>query len=464
MKISTLPCVLCSIAALLAPAAVSAQSTTDQPGTTAQTPASPGPTDQVPASVRRGFHGLFGGPSDPARSSLDLRFSAFGAYDDDLLGAYTTTGVTPPGQQTSGMFGSTTAGLTFTQPGNRFSGGVDTDVSVSQYPSLNQTNGMYHADGNLTARLARNTRLSAAGDFSYAPEYRLGLFIDPASLTGAANPFQTVSTDYDLFRLKTLRAGGHVLVSQTIGHRASVDGYYNSNNVNYLNDSPLNYREQFAGARFVNRFSQHLALRAGYSYDTATYGVFPQPRRVHNLDLGVDYSRPLSRSRRTSVSFSSGSAILTGQDQLTGNTGKNTYYYFLANAALRHEIGRSWTAVGAYRRSVDWHEGFVQPFLSDGVNASLEGLISRRLHFTSSADYTFGTVGVSTEAGNDRYDSLSAQAGLEYGVSRTVAVFSRYVYYHYHFDSGVILDPRLRPTLERQGARVGVTVFVPVIR
>ena len=463
MKFSPLTRVLCSVAVLLVPVGASGQSTTEQPGQPAQSPGSPGPTDQAPAGVRRPFRGLFGGPADPTKSSLDLRFSAFGAYDDDLLAGYTGASTLPSAAQQSGMFGSTTAGLTYTRPGDRFAMGTNADVSASQYPSVNETIGMYRADGNLSARLTRTTRVIASGNFAYAPEYRLGLFVDPTTLSGSANPFQTVSTDYDLFHLKTFRSGGNVVISQALGRRATAEAYYDLGNVDYLHNSQLNYRDQVAGARFVNRFSQHLALRAGYAYDTATYGLVPGVRRIHNIDLGVDFSRPLSRSRRTTLSFSTGSAILTGPDQLTPGSNKNTYY-FVANAALRHEIGRTWTATGAYRRSVDWREGFVQPFLSDGVTGSLEGLISKKLHFTSSADYAFGTVGFSSVQEDNRYDSVSAQAGLEYAVSRTVAVFSRYVYYHYHFDSGVTLDPRLVPALDRQGARVGVTVLLPVVR
>jgi hypothetical protein len=464
MKFSPLPLVLCSVAVLLGPAGASGQTTTEQPGQAAQSPGTPGSTDQVPPEVRRPYRGLFGGPADPTKSSLDLRFSAFGGYDDDLLGGYTGGSTLPSAAQQSGMFGSTTAGLTYTKPGDRFAMGADADASVSQYPSLNETNGMYRADGNLSARLTRTTRLNAGGDLTYAPEYRLGLFVDPTSLTGSANPFQTVSTDYDLFRMNAFRSGGHFLLTQALGRRARLETFYNIANVDYANNNQLNYRDQVAGIRFVNRFSQRLALRAGYSYDTATYGLFPGTRRVHNVDLGVDYDRPLSRSRRTSISFSTGSAILTGQTEFSPTFDNKNVYWFTANAALRHEIGRTWTAIGGYRRSVDWREGFVQPFLSDGFTGSLEGLVSRRLRFTSSADYAFGTVGLSTVQGDNRYDSVSGQAGLEYSVSRTVAVFTRYVYYHYHFDSGVVLDPRLVPALDRQGARVGVTIFLPVVR
>jgi hypothetical protein len=49
-------------------------------------------------------------------------------------------------------------------------------------------------------------------------------------------------------------------------------------------------------------------------------------------------------------------------------------------------------------------------------------------------------------------------------MSRTLAVFARYLYYQYHFGSGVRLDPRLTPDFGRQGVSVGVEASVPIIR
>jgi hypothetical protein len=111
---------------------------------------------------------------------------------------------------------------------------------------------------------------------------------------------------------------------------------------------------------------------------------------------------------------------------------------------------------------VDFHEGFNDPFLSDAVTASYGGLLSRRLSFSSSADYAFGAVGL--EGDNNGYDSASASAGLQYALSRTLAVYARYVYYRYHFDSGVVLDPRFVPALDRQGVRVGLSASFPILR
>ena len=460
MKFSPTPLVVCAIAALLAPSAASGQTTAGQ----TPAPAAPPPQSSEPApeSVRRPFRGLFGAPADPrtSKQSLDLRLSAFGAYDDDLIAA-DSGGTVTTGYQQPGWYSGATAGVSYDRPGDRFNASLDGDAAVNRYPK--ETTTMYRAGGSASARLARYTRLTFGGDFVSAPQYRLGLFASPGSLTGLADPFGTVATDLDLFSLHAYRSSAQAALSQGLGRHASLQAFYSMYDVNYT-DSDFDYRSNSAGILFSDHLTQHLGFHLGYRYESADYAqiVTSRPRRIHNIDAGVDYGRALSVSRRTTLSFSTGSAIVRASDQFAVADNANFQFRLTGDATLRHEIGRTWTAALGYQRSVDWHEGFVDPFLSDSVNAQFGGFMSRRVRFDSSADYTFGHVGFGSA--NNAYDSGYATAGLEYALSRTLALFGRYVYYRYHFDSGVTLDPRFVPALDRQGVRFGINASFPIVR
>jgi len=144
-----------------------------------------------------------------------------------------------------------------------------------------------------------------------------------------------------------------------------------------------------------------------------------------------------------------------------GNGGTDLFYRVIGSADLTHETGRTWTTRLSYRRGIDFHEGFRDPFLSDAVSAGLNGFIARRVKFSSGADYAFGTVGVTGDSG---YSSAAANAGLGFALSRVGALFGRYVYYRYEFDRQVALDPRLARSFDRQGVRIGLTASVPVLR
>jgi hypothetical protein len=456
MRSRSTPLFVCAIVTLLAPRVVCAQTQ----------PASPPPsssTDPAPPEVRRPFRGLFGGPADPrSKQSLELTASAFGAYDTNVFAATTSQPVAPGAPQHPGWYTSANAGLSYARTGDRFTVNVDGDSALYRYLNPEHLSYMYRAGGGVSTRIGPRTHVAIAGDFSYAPQYRLGLFFNPSTLTGDANSFSSVVPDYDLFKLTSYRSSGEASVQQELGRRASLTGFYSVADVNYTN-SGNDYRYEAAGIHFSDRLTQHLGYHLGYSYNTAHYTVIGgvEPRRINNIDAGVDYGRALSFSRRTTLTFSTGSALVSG-GQLATSDSRSFQYRITGTAMLRHEIGRTWTTALGYRRGVDWREGFVDPFLSDAVTGTFGGLISRRLQFNSGADYAFGNVGFGSS--NNGYHSASAKAGLQLAMSRTLAVFARYVYYQYHFGSGVRLDPRLTPDFGRQGVSVGVEASVPIIR
>ena len=421
------------------------------------------PSDQpAPAEVRRPYRGLFGAPDDPSKQALTLSGSAFAAYDDDVL---SDGGSANPSFSNSGRgkYGGVSAGLEYSRPGRRASVGLTGDVGVNRYVAQDRTTTMYRTGGDVALRLTPRTTLSAGGSLAYAPTYRLGLFISPTSLTGSLDPFATVVPDYDLFSLEAYRTAASLRLSQSIGRRSSLDGWYSIMRVNYV-DEPLDYGSMGAGGRFTHRLTRNLGLRLGYSYDTAKYEARQslRPQRVHNIDAGVDYGRALSVSRRTKFSFSTGSAVLVRETPVSSTpTTNEVNYRIIGGADLTHEMGRTWTAQLAYRRGIDFREGFYDPFLTDGVSARLGGLFSPRLRFSSSVDYSFGSVGVGTSTG---FNSYSANAGLEVGLTRALALYGRYVYYAYDFDGQVALDPRFSRTLNRQGVRVGLSASIPLVR
>jgi hypothetical protein len=251
-------------------------------------------------------------------------------------------------------------------------------------------------------------------------------------------------------------------LAQSIGHRASIDAYYSLSNVDYINDA-FNYKSQSAGLRYTQRLTRNMNARLGYGYTTAKYSqrVEFRPQEIHHIDAGIDYGRALSVSRRTRVSFSTGSAILSGNGETFDGAPTGFSFHLTGSADLTHEMGRTWKAQLAYRRGIDVHEGFAQPFLSNALNGGLSGLLSRRLAFGASADYVSGDVGLQNGA---HYNSLSTTSVLEYALSSRFAVFARYVYYKYEFDRQVAVDPRLPGALDRQGVRVGLSTSIPVIR
>ena len=62
------------------------------------------------------------------------------------------------------------------------------------------------------------------------------------------------------------------------------------------------------------------------------------------------------------------------------------------------------------------------------------------------------------------FDSYTATAGLEYGLTRYLAAYTDYLYYQYTIPPELALDPRFPPNLSRNGVRFGIRTSLPVIR
>ena len=170
--------------------------------------------------------------------------------------------------------------------------------------------------------------------------------------------------------------------------------------------------------------------------------------------MGIDYNRTLAFSRRTTLSFSTGTSAFVRE--------RRTVYRLVGWAGLNHELGRTWTAAVAYNRNVALIDTYVddidEPYAYDALSTGLEGLITRRLQFTAVAQASQGRQGFSSDRD---YDTYSATVGLNCAVSRYVAVGATYFYYKYDFGDNP-LPPGLLSRAERQGVRVQLTLWAPL--
>ena len=114
-----------------------------------------------------------------------------------------------------------------------------------------------------------------------------------------------------------------------------------------------------------------IVIRRG---DTRAPSSHPsRPPSFHNIDVGIDYNRPLSFSRRATLAFGTGS---TAVQDYTG-----THYHLTGNANLNYELNRTWNASLGYTRDAQFLENVRQSVFADSLLASLHGLFTRRFEF-----------------------------------------------------------------------------------
>ena len=339
-----------------------------QTATPAQTPA-PAPTTRPQGEP-------------PQTMMLTWSFSGGAANESDTLATDALRG--------SGFHTDSDALMTYQRRAGRARFGV-TARSVFRYaPSSATPTTMYDEGGVDFSVTGSRSRLHASQNVSYSPYYQLGALPD-AVLSPLSETAQSHG-DFANTDLKTFRSVTGVDWSQTINRLYTLSVSYNVRRTTFSRED-LDLSSQDISVRVVRRLSRYVSLRTGYGQQFAN-STFAQTTsaRNHDLDLGLDYSRALSVSRRTTVSFSSGSSV-TPQN-------RGTAFNLTGNAALARQIGRTWSARVAFNRSVQVLEGFTQPVLSNAVTTTVTGALGRRASVSSSAGFTTGTVGLGPTSGN----------------------------------------------------------------
>jgi hypothetical protein len=188
-------------------------------------------------------------------------------------------------------------------------------------------------------------------------------------------------------------------------------------------------------------------------YDNTLLGV-SQPTTGHNIDFGMDFTRPLSPSRTMTYGFTAGTSV--------AEVVAATHVLATGSAYLNRQISRSWSANLSYSRGMQYVAGFSGPFFSDSVSGGLSGFLSPRSRVNVSGGYSSGQAGVATT--NQGYKTYSGVADYQFALNRIVALTANYSYYHYLFDPTVVLPAGVNRGLNRQSVRLGLNLWVPLLR
>jgi hypothetical protein len=414
----------------------------------------------------REFRGLFGGNgSNPRRSQqLDVSASLFGGYDDNVLaeqGQY----VDPRFQQSGGYRGVSVS-LDYSKRTDQASVELSGGTAYRYYPSVEEMTGFNSwGSAGFTVKLGARTTLSGTESVSYSPFYSFGRW---PGLT-PAGPGQIISTnpDYPLLEQAAWSFYSSAGLEHRVTPRSSLYVDYNLSNTKY-DAQALAYRSWSAGGRYTYRLNRAASLRLGYHFRRARSGPYygNRPLDGHDIDAGIDYTKALSISRKTTLGFEFGPSIFrsfpAGGTANPDDLQYQTHYTANASAFLNRQIGRSWSARLSYLRGVDYIPGFADPFLSDTVTASIGGFFDQRSRFAASTGYNRGTVGFGTAGG--AYDTYFADANFQFAVTEWLAAYADYGYYHYLFDYGAMLPPGLNRGQDRQSVHVGVNLWLPILR
>jgi opacity protein-like surface antigen len=413
---------------------------------------------QSPAP-RRPYKGLFGGASNPNRQ-FTAQWSALGVYDDNVSADTTSY---DPRYQVSGTYGLMATGLSFMTRSHNSSLFTTSARATTRYFTDLHEFDVLEAGGAIgySAPMGRAAKVAFSQGFSYQPFYQLNFLsatlpvIAPASDDVVeTSPQSPDSRDVPLTSLDTYQFDGGVNVTRSLGRRSSLGAEFSYRLTKFANSSrPFFWRQ--VGAHFSRNLDKYMALRLGYAYglqqDSA--GADLQTTVNQSVDVGVDYGRPISRSRRTHVNFSSGSSIV--------NYFNKQYFVVIGDAGVRRELGQTWNASLSYHRGVQFVEGLTGPLKADSVLTKLTGLISHRFDVSMSAGYSKGQIGLGSA--DPGYDTFLVGTGVRYAFARTLSFQAEYQYFMYDFAQGARPPTGVAPSVNRNSIRIGISGWLPLL-
>jgi hypothetical protein len=208
------------------------------------------------------------------------------------------------------------------------------------------------------------------------------------------------------------------------------------------------------GARYRQAITQGLGVVAGYGVERARNGA-GVAMEIRTIDLGLDYRHAISRFRNTTLAVTTGSAVVAGQE--------GDEYRILADARLIRLIGRSWTTSVGYNRGVEFMSVLGDVLASDAATVTLDGFASRALQVSLSASYSLGTLGAAPTT-SGRLATTLGVARMQYGLARSVAVDAQYTYYAHELGDAPATGLAVDPALTQHRVRIGLNVWLPMLR
>jgi hypothetical protein len=405
--------------------------------------------------------GLFGGirPDESASKRLDLSASLIAGYDDDV--PVELRPALDPSTLESGGFSTTVdARGTFTWRSSRTEVGANVS-SMFRHSETGELQAIagYSAGAGFSRQLPGRFNLSVNQSAAYSPTYMYGLFpVDASTAPGAA---PAISLDYAVGRFESYDHVTSVSLRRDFTRRNSftATGEYQFTDRLHETDFWNDITSYVARGEYVHNLARNTALTGRARYRSGDYGYVGTGTTTEvGFDFGVDFTRQLSASKRTTVRFNVGA---TGTEFPLAVTGFERRIRGTGALGFDYQFARTWQARANVRRGVEYLVDLPTPVFADGVSAGIDGLLTRRVDLSMFVGYSDGvsvenrdSVQITTYTGNLRG---------RYALSRRLAVFLEYLRYYYQFRGSARLLVGIPQRWDRSGVRAGLTLWVPTL-
>jgi hypothetical protein len=421
------------------------------------------------------FSGLFRGSPKDQPHSLDVRGSAFAAWDDNLAaqvpGSGGTGGVNDldPRFLKQGVANGFQASMAygFHRRGVKSVFNVNANASVQEFASQLGGGALwfhnYDASAALTTKLTTKTSLNIATGVGYTPYYQYLPFLK--NTTSEESPVGSdygFAVDSELVRSTSASAN----LANQFSKRSSISAGVDWQLRVIPGNEDLSADTRDVRVTFNHSVTRKLGFHIGYGIQESRYLSRPdaKPVRTNLMDIGLGYADGLTLSlgRRTTLGMSIGASLAKNGDPVSvAATGKDTAFVVTGSATLVRSLSRAWAASLGYQRGTSYVVGFTTPVMADSVNAGVGGPLTTRLQFSTGAGASRGQQLFSDSGG--RIVSYTASSRLTYGVFTHLGLYCQASYYRFSIPPG-FTNFGFVPDLDRRSVSVGLTTWLALIK
>jgi hypothetical protein len=402
--------------------------------------------------------GVFGDPgaNENSRRRLDFTLDVAEAFDTDVPAEHrpTVAGGSPVSGGYSTVFVAS-ADYGWRRPRAEFDA-VGTSA-VQYYEQLDQVKTLSHSAGvGLSARLPQRTTLLMSQTAAYSPSFLYQLF---PTITGGS-PADAIPTapDYDLAEWTSYSYATRMSLTRGSdrGSRVTAAGEFDRTDFEGQDAGRADLRIHGIEGRFSHGVRRNALVSVAYHYRAGEFG-YGGPTTEQRLTFGVDYSRPLSRTRRAVFRLNVASSRIEIPDTAVEAVLPGRTFRLHGEFLVDYQFRRTWQAHVNYRRGLEYVAVLAEPVFSDGAVMGVHGLAARRVHMSGSAAYSRGQSVLYRNA--MAFDTYKGDMRVAYALNRALAVYAEYQYYFFDFRGNAGLGPSIPQRLERNSVRIGVTLW-----
>ena len=406
--------------------------------------------------------GLFGSKTgSTARQMFDVTLFLSEAYDTDVPSELLPQ-LHPTALQSGGYSTMFVAAADYKWGRPRAQLGGNASSALRYYPQLQEARTVSHSAGlGLSARLPKRATLEINQTAAYSPSYLYQLF--PAVAPAKPGDAIPAAPDYDVDNSESYVYGTTMTLAHGSkrGSRISATGEFQRTDFVHQSEVRPDLTIYGLQGRFSHGVTRNAGVSVEYRYRTGEFG-YAGPTIEHGVVVGLEYSRPLSVSRRAVFRFNVGSSTLDIPESGVRAVVKGRQHQLLGALELDYQFLRSWQARTHLRRRFEYVAALGGPVLVDGGSIGVEGMVSRRANLSVAASYASGESTLNRNAVT--FDTYAGEVTLTHAVGSAFAAYASYLCYFYDSTENTSLAPGIPSALERSGVRVGLMLWVPALR